>query len=114
LTVEKEATDQIDWGFTWKEEGKNLFVSKVMTDSPAYQAGLNEGDEILASHGLRLMSSNYKKWIEVQKSDTFVELLISRKGRLLNFEIMPVKPKVVIKILKVKDQALLTKALDLC
>ena len=113
LTLEREAHVELNWGFTWEEEGGNVFVSKVMTDSPASQAGLNNGDEIIATRGVRINSKNYKKWMETVAAGKLVELLISRKGRLINFEVMPGKPKLRVKSLKVRDKALVSQAFKL-
>ncbi len=40
-------------GVEWKFEGQNASLAKVVLDEPAYKAGLNAGDEIIAINDLR-------------------------------------------------------------
>lgn len=43
-----EQTEKPSIGVDWRFEGDRVFIDKVTLDGPAYQSGLNAGDEIIA------------------------------------------------------------------
>lgn len=74
--------DRVLWGVSCEEGPGRLTVSRVRRDAPAYAAGLNVGDELLAVGDWRLPAG--KGWQEAvgQGSAPEANLLLARFGRL--------------------------------
>ncbi|MFO0950623.1 MAG: PDZ domain-containing protein [Isosphaeraceae bacterium] len=83
----KSAAEESDppkgWlGLTTKNEGGRLVVSQVKRETPAFQAGLNVGDEILAIGDDRVRPETWKDRAEMFRPGESVTLLVSRRDRL--------------------------------
>lgn len=64
------------------EGDRGLYVRKVATDSPAEQAGIRRGDEILAINGRRVDTGNQLvQVISQEQPGTEVEILVDRNGQ---------------------------------
>ena len=62
-------------------DGAAMTVGSVSRGSPAYEAGVHPGDELLAVDSLRVDSSRWAEtWAAVAKVGKPVELLIARRG----------------------------------
>ena len=71
------------WGIACEEGGGRLTVARVRRDCPAYTAGLNVGDELLAVDDWRLPAG--RGWLEAGgqlAGAPAANLLVSRFGRL--------------------------------
>lgn len=76
------AGDRVLWGVSCEEGPGRLTVARVRRDAPAYAAGLNVGDELLAVGDWRLPGG--KGWQEAvgQGSAAEANLLLARFGQL--------------------------------
>ncbi len=86
-TSEKSGkTEPIDgpiWtGLSTKSEDGKLIVSAVTENSPAFEAGINVDDEILAVNRYRVSDSLTSRLTQFE-SDDEAQLLISRRGALI-------------------------------
>lgn len=61
-------------------------VSGVTLDSPAYEVGLNRDDEIIAINGFRVSRSVDSRLSQYKVGDE-IEMLISRRGKLMTFRV---------------------------
>ncbi len=68
------------------EEGKTR-VTRIVADSPAYEAGLDVGDEIVALNGYRMQSNDITDRVAEMKPGEKVTLTIFREDQLRNIEI---------------------------
>lgn len=70
-------------GFSASDDNGRWVVSRVRRGSPAFEAGINVDDEILAINDYRVSSSNFDRALGVFDLGETVELLIARRGRLM-------------------------------
>lgn len=92
------------WGLKWEEKAAEpslgvstrstkgrLYVDKVYADTPAYQAGLSSGDELLALDGNRLPADSLKMLKYLPETGKPHTVTISRMGKLkqLSFALSP-------------------------
>ncbi|MEM7199868.1 MAG: PDZ domain-containing protein [Planctomycetota bacterium] len=69
---------------------RKLVVASVLRDGPAAAAHLSPGDEILAVEGLRVRRSNWSDIIRsVWREEATMELLVSRRGRIIKVAVQP-------------------------
>ncbi len=69
-------------GQRWLGFSGTTTVSRVEADSPATQAGLNTGDEIIGINGFRVSGSVNDRINQYEIGDE-IEMLISRRGKLM-------------------------------
>ena len=115
-----EAGLKFDWdksespwlGFEPEFNGDRVLVRTVTLDGPAFKAGLNAGDEILAINGIRVLKDrymDYPKYLRVNETYTFT---ISRLASLatvnVNIGMAPMK----LKAITVTDKGLTEKVLN--
>jgi predicted metalloprotease with PDZ domain len=74
-------------GFTVKTESHRLMVSEVPCGTPAYEAGITPGDEILAIGNYRIHPDQWSATLEAHRAHEVVSLLVSRRGRLVNIPV---------------------------
>ncbi len=74
-------------GADTKDDNGRLLVSTIRDGTPAALAGLYTDDEILALDQYRVGAGQFAKRLEVYAPGTRVELLISRRGRLLTLPV---------------------------
>lgn len=59
---------------------ETIFVRKVKNPGPAYQAGLQKGDRIVAVNGIQVIDKPYSFVIQlIQKSPAYLHLLVVPK-----------------------------------
>ena len=80
-TAEAEETPGWLGATTAREEGR-LLVKTVPRGTPAFEAGLNVGDEILAMDGYRVPPGKLKKRLKAYRPGDEVELLVARREKL--------------------------------
>ncbi|EMY76107.1 peptidase, M61 glycyl aminopeptidase family protein [Leptospira weilii serovar Ranarum str. ICFT] len=73
----------VELGFATREERGNLFVHKVDWKVLDSSVDLSQGDEWIALNGTRIHSGNRKDLLKQFKPGEKVELLISRRGKIL-------------------------------
>jgi predicted metalloprotease with PDZ domain len=64
------------------EQGKAM-IDRVVRDSPASEAGLNAGDELIALGGFRVSTESWSDRLNVYKANEAVTCLIARRGKLM-------------------------------
>ena len=78
-----ESSDEPGWiGMKTRIDNGRLVVDIVPRDTPAYKAGINAGDEILAIDDLRVLASDLDKRLEFYRPGQQVTLLVARREEL--------------------------------
>jgi predicted metalloprotease with PDZ domain len=75
-------------GIETESRDNQLFIKLVYDNSPAYSYGLNAGDEILALKDYRVNVKNFNERMALFKPESKVNFLISRKGQILNIDVV--------------------------
>ncbi len=80
----KKADDGKAWtGFSVSSDNGRASVSRVIAGSPAADAGLNVGDEVIALDGYRVTADDLDSRLRQYKPGTVVPVLISRRQQIL-------------------------------
>ena len=82
LKIEWEEQNQPYLGIKPRFWGDQVFVKTILLDGPAYQAGLNAGDEILFMNDVRFLKKQWEEFPKIAKVGTPYQLLLSRQGLL--------------------------------
>lgn len=81
-------------GATLRNDGGRLIVAQVRRGTPAFDAGVNAEDEILALGGYRVRPEQWDARLEAFRPSEPVALLVSRRERLVTLQIVPaVEPR---------------------
>ena len=80
-------------GCVLKEDGGRLLVAQVLRDSPAYAAGLQVDDELVAVGDRRLSLPVWGHWAQLTAPGAPVSLLLARHGRLKRLAVTPLAPE---------------------
>ncbi|HEX6212597.1 MAG TPA: PDZ domain-containing protein, partial [Methylomirabilota bacterium] len=72
---------------TLKNEGGRLIVAQVRRGTPAFEAGVNAGDEILALGGYRVRPEQWEERLETFNPGDETTMLVARRDRLLTLEV---------------------------
>ncbi len=75
-------------GVSTREEGGRFVVTRVLRDTPAYEAGLNVNDEIIAIDGLRVHSGSFGERIGAHHAGDEIRLTIARDDYLREIEVV--------------------------
>ena len=75
-------------GIGGKPSGSSMVVSSVAPDSPAYAAGIQTDDELLAINDFRLKGKISDRLKQFEVGET-LEFLLSRRGQLLRIDVTP-------------------------
>ncbi|MCB0516694.1 MAG: M61 family metallopeptidase, partial [Bacteroidetes bacterium] len=100
LAVEAETMDpdKVYFGVNTKNEGDNIIVTEVFKDSPAWKAGINVNDELIAVNDYRF-KSNLSEMLQNFAQNETVNVLVSRDGILQNIKVtLGSNPRVKLKI----------------
>lgn len=91
---EKEDSDKddqdkpkLDVGITFSSSSTNPTISGIRSQSAAFMAGLNVGDEVVAVNGYRTNKTNWESQLEAFATDQNVELTVARRGQLKPFRL---------------------------
>jgi predicted metalloprotease with PDZ domain len=77
-------------GATLKNDGGRLIVSQVRRGTPAFEAGVNAEDEVIAIGGYRVRPDQWERRLDAFRPGEAVPLLVARRERLVALEITPV------------------------
>ncbi len=89
LALQRRDTDRVMLGVQFASG--SLVVASVTAGTPADEAGLHPGDEVLAVAGLRASASSWQDlWSAVAKAEANVEVLIARRGVVQQVRVRPV------------------------
>jgi len=75
-------------GVTVRNDGGNLIVTRVLRDTPAYNAGVNVDDEILAIDEFRVRTEQLNNRLEEYHPGETISLLVARRGQLMRHNVM--------------------------
>ncbi|MBS1786975.1 MAG: M61 family metallopeptidase [Acidobacteria bacterium] len=75
-------------GITFRPQGDRVIVSNLFSGSPAYDGGLNTGDELAAIDGKRLSAGNAGELLNDLRAGQRVVLTVFRRERMMTFELM--------------------------
>jgi predicted metalloprotease with PDZ domain len=73
-------------GVSTRDDAGRLVVSQVRRDTPAYAAGLNVDDEILAINGFRVRADQLAARLDQYRPDDKAVLLVARRDQILTIE----------------------------
>lgn len=103
-TAELDYTEALDWfglrfkpveprtdkgwiGATTKQEGGRLLIAQVRRGTPAFEAGLNVDDEILAIDEFRVRAEQLEARLEQYRPGQRVSVLVARRDQLRRVEV---------------------------
>ena len=75
------------FGANMGQEGERLVVRSVPSGTPAYDQGINAGDQIVAINGVRVNLENFNARVAERKPGDKITLAIFRSDNLRTFEI---------------------------
>lgn len=87
LTKSLNTREQPYLGAMTGMQGERLTVSMVVAGSPAWEQGVNTGDQILALDGNRVTQQNFQSFIAAKQPGDKVKLTIFRFDELMELEI---------------------------
>lgn len=107
LKVERTYSNIEDSTASWfgfQVNENKLSISKILDTGPAVHSGLNVNDELIALDGIRLTKEDYKNRMKSYPSEKPVNVLVSRDGILMKFNISPAPlPKDKYSIVQIKN-----------
>jgi predicted metalloprotease with PDZ domain len=106
--VPKDSIQKPWLGISTGDVGEKTRITRVTEGSPAYDAGLDIGDEILALDGTRVRAADLADRISNLKPRTTVTLTVFRSDRLREFtvrcDVPPVPTYKITRVAKPSDQ----------
>ncbi len=84
---EKLPTAGVSLGVTTREQNGAAYVQSIFAGSPAYEAGLNNGDEIVALDGYRVRANQLDARLADYKPGDKIKLTLFRDEQLREFEV---------------------------
>lgn len=97
-------------GSVWEYQGERVFAKMVYLDSPAHQAGINPGDEVIFLNGLRFLRDDVIDIVSMLEINKPYEMMVSRLGKLERIEVIAGTTPRMLKEIVVKDKVLAEKA----
>jgi predicted metalloprotease with PDZ domain len=89
--AQKDETVESSWiGASLNSEQQLIRIKTVDTDSPAWQAGLTMGDQLLSIDGIKLTQSNFINRIAQLTAGQSYEVHYFTAGRLMSTELTPI------------------------
>ena len=79
-----EAMREVRVGFQWKQEGARTVVGNVLAGTPAWRAGLNAGDELVALDGIRVDPMSLGPRLQERAPGSVATLTVFRRDELVN------------------------------
>lgn len=75
-------------GLTTEDSSGRLVITRVRRDSPAFQAGLNVDDEILAINEFRVTAKQWTERLKQYHPGDSVDILVARRERLMRIRVV--------------------------
>lgn len=72
-------------GLRTRNSGDRVIINNVLAGLPAYEAGLNSGDELAALNGQKIDAANVNERLAELREGQAVQLTVFRRERLLSF-----------------------------
>ena len=98
-------------GVEWQFKGTNVFVGKVILDGPAFKAGVNAGDEILAINGVRFSEVDAQNIELILKANTSYSVTICRLEKVYEITMNVEREPRSLQEIVVKDRDIALKSL---
>jgi len=76
-----------DLGFRMRPSGDRILVSAVLAGTPAYEGGVNAGDEVVALDGQRLDAHNFDHRMSALQPGQRVTLTLFRREKLMTLDL---------------------------
>jgi predicted metalloprotease with PDZ domain len=113
LVLQAKDSERKPWlGILTSDQAGTARISRIIAGSPAYDAGLNYGDEVAALNGYRVRSAELQERIAEFKGGEKVRLTIFRNDKLREFDItLRLQDVPAYKIVKVEKPTKLQKAI---
>jgi predicted metalloprotease with PDZ domain len=96
-------------GIDFEFKNNRVFCGKIVQDGPAYKAGLNAGDEIIAVNRLRFLKTDATALNSIMSAEKTYTFTISRLEKLFEVEVTIGSTPKTLKEIKVVDE---NKAMD--
>ncbi|MER3524007.1 MAG: peptidase M61 [Ignavibacteria bacterium] len=95
LETVPQAAEQTPWlGITTMDEGQKTRITSVVAGSPAFDAGVDVNDELVALNGYRVRSSDVNARLRTMREGERVTLTVFRDDRLRTFDVVLQLPSV--------------------
>ncbi len=92
-------------GLTVASTTGRIVVTQVRRDTPAWRAGINFDDEIIAVNGYRVLPDQWPARLDAYKPGETVDMLVSRRGELKTIKLPIAEDKPASWSLEVNPQA---------
>jgi predicted metalloprotease with PDZ domain len=89
---EREKLDTVFLGIVPVEREGRIYAESVLAGSPAFHAGINAGDEILALDGIRVTSATFAERLRDYRPGDAVQLAAFRSDRWRQFKVTLAPP----------------------
>lgn len=100
---EYENQDKPWLGFRPEYKGDRVFVKDVFMDGPAFKAGLNAGDELIAINNMRSLKGRFDDHQKYVFKDKPYAFTVSRLETLMSVDLIPGTGPKVLKSIKIID-----------
>ncbi len=84
---------RIQTGLTVNSSSGRMLVTQVRRNTPAWLAGINFDDELIALNGYRILPGNWPSSLEAFKPGQVVEIIVARRGELKTIRMPIVEEK---------------------
>ncbi len=108
-----EQSTKVWTGIDVKCHGEQVYVDRVLLDSPGMKDEFNSGDEIITIAGRRVLKSQWDKISEWLRPDQSYPVVVSRDGCLTELVLTPSRSPRLLKEIKVLDKIEMSKAFGL-
>lgn len=78
------AVREVRVGFQWKMEGGKTVIGNVLAGTPAWRAGVNAGDELVALDGIRVDPMSLGARLQERQPGSTATLTVFRRDELIN------------------------------
>ena len=90
LVDKNEGTEKVTLGLNYKISDGKMWVTEVLKNQSAYEAGLSVNDELIAIDGFRIGDDLSKFVMNKKEGDSF-KILVNRSGLLKEIELVLLK-----------------------
>ena len=81
--IRNEVISRVDLGFEIEDEGNYVYISKIYPNQSINNSDINLNDELISINDFRINYNNYFKILERFKKYNKVELILSRRGKII-------------------------------